>query len=326
MTEPIPDSDHYELVAQRMCEGYVVPFLGAGANLVERPPSAAFEVGKDLPTGVQLAQFLAQKSRYPDSTYDLLRVSQYVDAILGERTLYQYLRRVFDADYEPTSLHRLLAGLPPLLRAVGARHQLIITTNYDDALERAFREAGEEFDLVWYEAKRRDSELWGRFLHRAPDGSTVPITQPGEYDALSLEERTVILKLHGAIDRTRRDETLDSYVITEDNYIDYLVQGDLSVPRIAIRETMMDSHFLFLGYSMRDWNLRVILNRIWGQVELTSMHWAVQAAHEQPEQNKIERKLWARRGEVELFQVPLKDYVANLNVRLGEIARAAGAP
>ena len=31
---------------------------------------------------------------------------------------------------------------------------------------------------------------------------------------------------------------------------------------------MRDSHFLFLGYSMRDWSLRVFLQRIWGEQRL----------------------------------------------------------
>ena len=36
------------------------------------------------------------------------------------------------------------------------------------------------------------------------------------------------------------------------------------------------SHFLFLGYGMRDWNLRVILHRIWGEQRLKYKSWAIQ--------------------------------------------------
>ena len=36
----------------------------------------------------------------------------------------------------------------------------------------------------------------------------------------------MILKIHGAIDRLRPER--DSYVITEDNYIDYLTRTDVS--------------------------------------------------------------------------------------------------
>jgi hypothetical protein len=319
----VPDDDHYWLVAGRMMEGYVIPFLGAGANLLERPMDVNWKVGTYLPSAAELAAALAERSRYPDSPEDLLRVSQYVDAILGTRALYQYLHKLFDADYPPNSLHRLLARLPKLLRDRGARHQLIMTTNYDDALERAFTEQGESYDVVWYEAKPGDER--GKFIHRPPEGEAVPINVPNEYDGLSLEERTVILKLHGAVNRA--DARLDSYVITEDNYIDYLARTDFSgqIP-ITLREAMGESHFLFLGYSMRDWNLRVILNRIWDQAELNVQSWAIQLPHPQPSKNAIEVKLWADRarrgaGEVDLYQLPLKSYTDRLEEQLRDEGR-----
>ena len=73
--------------------------------------------------------------------------------------------------------------------------------------------------------RRSAAELHGRFMHRLPGGDVVAIERPNEYTQLDLEERTAILKLHGAIDR--RNFKQDSYVITEDSYIDYLVGGDL---------------------------------------------------------------------------------------------------
>jgi hypothetical protein len=318
----LPDDDHYWLVAGRILEGYVIPFLGAGANLLERPKDVSWKVGTYLPSATELAAVLAEKSRYPDEPEDLLRVSQYVDAILGTRVLYEYLHALFNADYPPNSLHRLLAKLPSLLRKRGARHQLIMTTNYDDALERAFSDAGESYDVVWYEAK--PGEESGKFMHSPPGEPAIPINVPNEYEALSLEERTVILKLHGAVNR--EDAKLDSYVITEDNYIDYLSRTDFSgqIP-ITLREVMGESHFLFLGYSMRDWNLRVILNRIWNQAELNVQSWAIQLPHPKPKQNDIELKLWADRahgsaGEVDLHQLPLREYVSRLEDQLLEDA------
>ena len=305
-----PSDAHYRLVANRIKEGKVIPFLGAGANLCDRPENEPWEKGRYLPDGGELAELLAEKSGYPDKKdRNLLRVSQYLDAMLGEGTLYEYLRAVFDAEYLCNSLHRFLASLPPLLQAQEIRHQLIITTNYDDALERAFEERNEPYDLVWYEAKR--GQLWGRFLHRPPGGKPIPIERANKYPALSREERTVILKLHGAV---HRYPTLDSYVITEDSYIDYLSQGDIS-SRIPIRlfDYMRESHFLFLGYSMRDWNLRVILNRIWGSQQLPHKSWAVQREPEDPAVKEIEETLWRDRGDVDPLYTSLKEYVAGLS-------------
>jgi len=308
-----PDDRHYALVARFLGSAEIVPFLGAGANLCDRPETASWAPGRFAPSGGELARSLAEQSLYPDRDLDLLRVSQYVDATLGERQLYRYLHSIFDSDYPPTSLHRLLARLPPLLRARGTRQPLILTTNYDDLVERALAAAGESFDVVWYEAKRGPQQ--GRFVHRSPSGDVTAIERPNKYTGLDLSNRSVILKLHGAIDRA--DEDRDSYVITEDSYIDYLVGGDVGeqIP-VALRERMADSHFLFLGYSMRDWNLRVILNRLWGAQQLDLKSWAVQREPADAGTREVEEALWRDRGDVDLLYVPLAEYVARLEAVL----------
>jgi len=306
------DDRHYSLVVELLANAEVVPFLGAGANLCDRPEKTDWEPGRFAPSGSELARALADRSRYPDPQpdLDLLRVSQYVDAILGEGQLYRYLHAVFDADYPPTSVHRFLARLPPLLRAHGLPQLLVLTTNYDDLIERALEEAGEPFDVVWYEAKR--GPLRGHFLHRPPGGEAVPIERPNKYTGLALSERPVVLKLHGAIDRD--DSKRDSYVITEDSYIDYLVGADVGeqIP-FSLRERLADSHFLFLGYSMRDWNLRVILNRIWGEQQLDLKSWAVQREPADPGAREVEEALWRDRGDIDLLYVPLDEYVTGLD-------------
>jgi hypothetical protein len=198
-----------------------------------------------------------------------------------------------------------------VLRARGAPQLLVITTNYDDLVERAFAERGEAYDLVWYEAK--GGSLAGKFMHRAPGEKAVPVARPNKYTKLSLAERPTILKLHGAVDRA--DAKGDSFVITEDDYIDYLVHGDIGsqIP-VTLRQRMADSHFLFLGYSMRDWNLRVIMSRIWGAEELDLKSWAIQREPADEVSRTIEETLWSARGDVDLVYVPLHDYVARLSV------------
>jgi SIR2-like protein len=300
------DRRHYALVAELLASAEVVPFLGAGANLCDRPEEAHWELGHFVPSGRELASTLAQRSRYPADDLDLLRVSQYVDAILGEGQLYRYLHSVFDADYPPTSLHRFLARIPALLRERRQPQLLVLTTNYDDLVERALADAGESFDVIWYEAKR--GPLQGRFMHRDPSGGVDWIERPNKYTGLNLAERPVVLKLHGAVDRA--DSKRDSYVITENSYIDYLVGGDVGeqIP-FEVRERMADSHFLFLGYSMRDWNLRVILNRIWGEQQLDLKSWAVQREPVDEGAREVEEALWRDRGDVDLLYVPLDQYV-----------------
>ena len=105
--------------------------------------------------------------------------------------------------------------------------------------------------------------------------------------------------------------------MTEDSYIDYLTGSDVGsqIP-FSVRERMEDSHFLFLGYSMRDWNLRVILKRIWGSRQLDIKSWAVQRAPLDEGAREVEEKLWQDRGDVELLYVELKQYVEGLEAAL----------
>src|SRR4051812_28376840 len=159
------DEDHYFSIADKLAGGRMIPFLGAGANLCDRGDEA-WENGRPfMPSGSELASFLAERGRYPDpGEHDLMRVSQYIGAARGEDELYFYLREVFGSDYRPTSLHQLLARTARLLGETGKPQLLAVTTNYDDLLEVALAEEGLDFDVVWYEAKH-NSTAHGRFLH-----------------------------------------------------------------------------------------------------------------------------------------------------------------
>jgi hypothetical protein len=299
---------HFRNVVRATLEGRLIPLLGAGVNLSGRPPRTTWAPRhyEYLPSGAELAAHLARHFDYPahdeDDLRDLLRVAQYVAVMSGSGPLYDQLHLLFDGDYQPGPVHRLLARLPALLRRRQTAFQLLVTTNYDDALERALRAEGEEFDVVSYIA---EGEWRGKFLHGRPDGEVVPIHEPNNYGDLSLERRTIVLKIHGAVDRTNQER--DSFVITEDHYIDYLTRTKIEelVPA-TLNAKLKRSHFLFLGYSMRDWNLRVILHRIWGQQRLKYNSWAVQLRPE-----PIEQRFWSRRG-VEILDHPLDTYVASL--------------
>ncbi|HEX4865649.1 MAG TPA: SIR2 family protein [Acidimicrobiales bacterium] len=303
---------HYRTVASEIAAGRVVPFLGAGVNLCGRIQTAGWRASQHPPSGVELTEHLARSFNYPrQPPTDLARVSQYAATMNGSGPLYEELRKVFNIDYRPTAVHRLLAQLPALLRArvTTPEYQLIVTTNYDNALEQAFQAAHEPFDVISYMA---DGEHRGQFLHYLPGDNPRLIHRPNEYTELRLDQRTVILKIHGAVDRASPDR--DSYVITEDHYIDYLTRTDISnlVP-VTLAAELRRSHFLFLGYSLRDWNLRVILHRIWGQQRLSYKSWAIQL-----DPDELEREYWIKR-DVNILNVSLEEYVAGLNLQLQDL-------
>jgi hypothetical protein len=311
------DDDHYQAIAERLAGGRVIPFLGAGANLSDRGDEPWTPGSPFLPNGTELAAYLIECGKYPlPSDNDLMRVSQYVNVEWGERDLYGYLRRVFGAEYPPTSLHRLLARVARHLDEARLPQLVLATTNYDDLIERALADEGLDYDVVWYDA-REQSKAQGRFIHRAPGAEPVPVTRPNKYTGLPVTlRRPAVLKLHGALDRLDQDD--DSYVITEDSYIEYLSGRDLgSLLPIALWQRMTSTSFLFLGYALRDWNLRVILNRIWQRQELSTISWAVQREPADPNVSAIEQTLWSkRRTEVRLVFSPLDDYTRELEARM----------
>ena len=279
--------------------GRVIPVLGADVR--------------------ELAQRLARRFSYPDENgaQTLARVAQYVAVMKGSGPLYDELHDLLATDIPPTDVHRFFASLPPLLRARGAPHQLLVTTSYDHALERAFEEAGEEFDVVSYVATGRGR---GHFCHIRPDGTGMLIDRPNTYATeLDLERRSVILKLHGRADPGEAREW-ESFVVTEDDYIDYLAQADIAnVVPVSLAARLRRSHFLFLGYTMADWNLRVVLNRLWGDQPLSYRSWAVQ-----PAPKPLEREFWRRR-DVDVLEAPLEAYVAGLGRYLETHATEAPA-
>lgn len=444
---------YYANVIYALQKGELIPFLGAGVNLFGRDEADDYEPNTYLPSGKELASYLAREFTYTmDGERDLLRVSQYAATMQGATSLYNRLGEVFDVEYPINELHRFLARLPSILKQQGCRHpyQLIVTTNYDDVLEEAFREAKEPFDVVTYVAKaphqgkfrhiphgalpREGAELIrlgelkdatglavrlrdgadessvyllsqfsletkraletferssplpdilkeklvaelntllktglfevGPFSHVILTGeakklvddaksigsaalagnalvrvnrllleeafpheiarsmrSYVTIEDPNTFRNLPFDnlkpKRTVILKIHGAVDRVADRADLppellaDSFVITEDDYINYLAHTDISklVPA-QLKSKLTNSGFLFLGYGLRDWNLRVIMYRLWGEEGYGYASWAIQRSAED-----LDKELWAKRN-VRIIEMQLDEYIANLDQQL----------
>jgi DNA-binding SARP family transcriptional activator len=288
--------ENLQEVTRALLAGRLVPLLGT-------------EVG-------ELARRLAERFNFPaDEGPELTRVAQYVALMKGSGPLYDELHELLAPRAVPTSIHRFFARLPPVLRERGAPHQLIVTTSYDLALEQAFLDAGEEFDVVSYLAAGRDR---GKFCHFASDGAMRVVDVPNTYATeLELERRTVILKLHGSVD-PGPERTWESFVITEDDYIDYLVHSDLAtaIP-VGLAARLRRSHFLFLGYGMREWNLRLVLHRLWASATVNYRSWAVA-----PTTQPMERAFWRGR-DVDLVEAPLEEYVDALARHCGVGVEAA---
>jgi hypothetical protein len=308
-------NNEYDVIVDEIAEGKVIPFLGAGVNLCDRPRDAVWEPARSafLPSGSELASHLAARFRYPLPDRDLARVCQYVVESRGLAPLYAHLRQIVAIPPQTNEAHRFLAQLPARLRAkkTPSPNLLVVTTNYDDLVEAAFAQAGEPLEVVSYVAdtsKERRSER-GKFVHHLAGGERRLIERPNEYSEVGVAHSCVLLKIHGALDRALADN--DSFVITEDHYIDFLTRTDLSnlVP-VLLAAQLRASHFLFLGYSLRDWNLRVILQRIWTEQKLDYKSWAVQK-----QSDDLDRNFWGHRN-VLILETGLDDFIAALDQRV----------
>jgi hypothetical protein len=312
---------HYRDIRKPLLQGRVIPFLGAGVNLYGREDQT-FVPFQHLPSGKELTRHLVAECEYPaDEPLDLMRVSQYASVMRSTRFLYDYLHELFDRKYPVTPLHRFLASLPALQRRnnpKSARPLLIITTNYDDVLERAFDEPldgpPEPYDLIFYEAQEDGG---GAFSHRAPDGEVRSI--PKNKPPVLLKERPVVLKIHGTVIAGRESGGDDSYVITEDHYIDFMAGRDiLTLLPASVRELLMDhdTSFLFLGYGLRDWNMRVILRRIAREKKM-GRSWAIEK-----ERRDVDEQFWGR--EISLVYAELEEYIEGLREQVESLISAGG--
>lgn len=289
----------YTLIREGLRQGLVIPFLGSGASLNSATPHLADGGGgaDGLPTASELARILAKQAHFPeDEQLDLTKVAQYYHHVIGGRVpLHRVLRGIFDRDYPCMSVHHYLASLGTPL--------LIVTTNYDDLIERAFDAAGREYDLVIHTT---DPGMAGRLLWWK-HGQTEPEKVIPNKLLPALEATTVIYKMHGAVDR--HAPARDQYVITEDDYVEFLARmvNKTAIPA-GFAEPFLTRHFLFLGYGLRDWNLRVVLNRIEKQLRLSHeiISWAVQH-----EPSPLERRFWQGRG-VEVYDLTIDEFVKEL--------------
>jgi len=283
------------VIARALLAGKLVPVLGPQAS--GAPPGSA------PPDPIEAARRLADVFEYPRGrVLSLTRVSQYVAITHGIGPLYEKLGELYGREYPPSPIHRSLAALAPLLRARGLPLQTVITTSYDTTLERAFGDVGEQVDVLSYLALGQNR---GRFLHVAPDGDTRVIDEPNVEVGLTNDARTLVLKIHGGAAAAGSDT--DSYVVSEDDYIDYLAHTPLSaLLPVGVSARLSHSHFLFLGYDPDDWSLRVFLRRLWGNERVGWKSWAVGR-----DVDPVSAAHWSQCG-VEAIDLALDDYVEGL--------------
>jgi hypothetical protein len=306
VTQQIPSGQDANLreLASNLTSGKLVTVLGPQSN-----------------EGPALADRVAARFGLQTDTANLAWVSQQVFMSPGRLPLCQALRAETEA-VQPSAIHRFLADVPAQLRAAGHDDaQLIVTTNYDTALERAFDDRCEPYDIALFVASGPNR---GRFVHipwwdlEQPRGAV--IVEPDAYtrfpfdDVLNID-RTVIVKLHGGTTEPTifDDDLADNFVVTEDDYIAYLAQSPINkIVPAQILSKIRSSSFLFLGYPLREWHVRVFLQRVWDGQPLGWRSTVVA-----PRVDLIERRRWANLS-VDVVEEALPAFTGSLAAQLVE--------
>lgn len=267
-----------------------------------------------LPDDTDLAGYLAANANLPAGQRDLAGVAQHAGMIRGEPNVFRWVKEILDVDAAPGPVHRFLARLPKRLEKLGIekRYQMIVTPKLDLALEQAFKDEGEPFDVAIYMAP--GTEYAGRFVH-LPWGQVEPrpIMTPNEYQDFPMVRppygeltRTLIVRTSGGVDDLDMGYRWDSnFLITEDHYIDYLGgRPAAEVVPAQILNKLRHASYLFLGYPIADWRLRVFLRWIWQSERFgRARHWAVER-----KPDSIEQLFWEY-SNVRLYRCRLSAYV-----------------
>lgn len=267
MPERLGEAD-WKLLLKRIEEGRCTPFLGAGACY------------GTLPLGSTIAEDWAKEEGFPlDDCTDLAKVAQFLavkyDAIHPKDKLIEQFRDVaapdFDDPYEP---HRVLADLPL---------PIYITTNYDDFLYRAL---GQSTYAPGFKKKPlREICKWNKQVAAkfGPRPRTLRTSQlAGDV------KNPIVFHLHG------HTELAESMVLTEDDYLDFLInlsRDDDLLPH-RIQQAFTTTSLLFIGYSLSDWNFRVLFRSIVGYLDksLLRAHISVQLAPVKNDASDEQRK------------------------------------
>ncbi len=225
------DEDAWKRTVYLIRSGQCTPFIGAGAS------------AEYVPLAGDLAEVLADEYGFPyDEHRDLARVAQYAAIREGSR---MYIKKRLADD--------IFAGLPrPDFSAPDESHALLadlclpvyVTTNYDDFMYEALESRGrlpQRAICPWYTNNVQEvAEATSLFRDAAgynPDPA-----------------RPIVYHLHG------HPSVPESLVLTEDDYIDFLVRvsanPDLLPP--VITKSLRSRMLLFIGYSLTDWTFRVI--------------------------------------------------------------------
>ena len=196
--------DHYDEVIRAFSAGRLVPVLGPARGRRRRPRARdAARRALRARRGTGAASPTSRRRSPPRN---------------GVGPLHDELHLALDRD---SSRRRSTPGLPSCRRCSASAalpQQLIVSTasTWRRARVRRGRRGARRRRL------RRRRPRPRQVPARPPRRPAIVVEEPNAYTGLALDERSVLLKIHGHVDRGATRER-ESFVVSEDDHIDYLV-------------------------------------------------------------------------------------------------------
>ena len=235
---------------------------------------------------------------------------QYIADRHGRDCLYAEIRKLFTrAALTSQDTHEFFAAWREFKTHTGEPlpFPMIITTNYDDILERRLADAGLPYHLFSYQSDGPHRRL---FFHRDPNDGLRIIERPRNIRTLS--DGFILVKINGGIDRQRRIR--ESYVTTRLDYWDLAVHIPDVLPAL-IQEKLLATQLLFIGHGLAAADVESLV-RFAHKHHPGQRSWAVVFKNEGIE-------YWRQCG-LEIINQPVNPYVIELGERLAQNASTLG--
>jgi SIR2-like domain len=236
--------DALDQIAGAVREQHCILFLGAGVHApppegspFEYPPEQRPPIGSALSR--ELADSCGLSERSPDEDpSNLQRVALFYEIARSRRQLVEAVTTAVNTGKQPSPMLRALAELD---------FPLVITTNYDQLFERALYAAGKQPRAAVY-----TPNLEATTDHRDPSAAS-----------------PVVFKIHGDI---MQPETI---VITDEDYIQFVLRMSNKDPYdpvpLTLKYYLTGWPTLFVGYSLLDYNLRVLFKTLRWKIDSASV-------------------------------------------------------
>lgn len=312
----------WNMILDRIEERRCVPFLGAAVNI----SSNGYQ---GLPLGEQVAISLVREllgMKAGEEPKDLAQVTTHeklvkagLDKDLARIALknlprvalhaqmaahgdYDYFIKLLktiipDHERKPSKLLKLIASLPS---------RLIVTTNYDRLLENALDASTnkDNYRLVVQPVNGFDEDRFASLMEWLPT-----------YEGIT------VYKIHGTFSEKKAKDDPGRIIVTEDDYIHFLTvigKENEGVPN-SIKEKLVDSTLLFLGYSLEDWDFRTLHK---GLIEGLAAHDQRASFAIQKDPPEFIRDFWRDKG-VTIYDIDVHQFATELEQRWNN--RLAGA-